>query len=270
MVILDPVNLTPTQELFFYLGLCIVLFVALLLILLLTRIIHASAVKNRAIHKAMKITEGLGGNDASCLHGDELAPALKSKAIAYVAFPLSEGIETLDAPPKDSDEPSLFVAGRSLVFAVPLEDYDDKISANLKRIVDSYNNGLLSLYGKKGNYQSVIVVLANNASEAARVKNDAGKVVIGLSGLIKELLRLGRYPGTYSGAETLNSLYALFPDIRLLMKEDKDIDPRYVKGKAIVTRKGEDLSFDPKTDGDIYYSFHLYQGRKMQKPRKEK
>jgi hypothetical protein len=262
--------LNPYPAFWVYFGLCAVLFALLLLILFLVRIIHTSSVRKRAIHKAMKVTEGLGGNDASCLHGDELAPALKNKAIAYVAFPLSEGAETLYYPPKDSDDPSLFISGRSIVLAVPLEDYDEKISANLKRIVDGYNSGLQSLYGKKGTYQSALLVLANNASEAARVKSDVGKVVIGLSGLIKELLRLSRYPGAYSGEDTLNSLYALFPDIRLLMKEDKDCDPRYVKGKAIVTKKGEDIRFDKKTDGDLYYSFHLYDGRKMQKPRRER
>jgi hypothetical protein len=263
-------SLDPYPAFLGYFALCAVLFVLTLLIGFLVRTIHTSASRKRAVRKAMKVTEGLGGNDASCLHGEELAPALKNKSIAYVAFPLSEGAETLYCPPKDSDDPSLFVSGRSIVLAVPLEDYDEKISANLNRIVESYNNGLHSLYGKKGAYQATLLVLANNASEAARVKSDAGKVVIGLSGLIKELLRLARYPGIYAAEDTLDSLYALFPDIRLLMKEDKDCDPRYVKGKAIVTKKGEDIRFDRRNDGDLYYSFHLYDGRKMQKTRKEK
>jgi hypothetical protein len=259
----------PYQDFLWVLGLCIVLFALTLFFVWFFRMLHGKAVRHRAIRKASKVAEGLGGNDSSCLHGEELAPALRNKQIRYVAFPLSEGSEILYAPPKDSDAPSLFVAGHSLVLTSPLEDFDEEKAAALHHIAESYNSTLKTLYGKSGSYSDTLLVIANNASEAARVKTTSAKVVIGISGLIKELLRLSRNVAPFSGEGTLDTLYASFPDVRLLMKEDREFDPRFEKGKPYIDSKGNTVLFDAAHDGDTIYSFHLYSGRKMQKGKKE-
>jgi hypothetical protein len=252
-----------------YVGICVVLFVLVLLLALLFRRIHNAAVRKRALSKAFKVTEGIGGNNVSCLHGEELAPALKNKQIAFANFPLSEGSETLYTPPEDGNEASFFVAGKTLLLAIPLENYDEKVAENLARICEGYNNALKLLFNKSLVYTPMVLVIANNASEAARVKNPSTKVVIGISGLIKELLRLSRYSSSYSANDTLNTLYSVFPDIRLLLKEDRDCDPRIEKGKKIVDRKNGPIVYNPKEDGDLIYTFHLYEGRSLQKPKKE-
>jgi hypothetical protein len=246
------------------------LFIALLLLLFsLIGKIHNDALRKRAVRKASRISEGLGGNNSCYLHGDDIVSALKNKAITYVAFPLAEGPEILYKSPSDSTDPSLFIAGKSLVMALPLEDYDEKAPETLARIADGFNRALTNLYGKKGVYSPVFYVIANNASEASRVTNNSAKVVIGLAGFIKELLHLARSVGLYDGRDGLNALYAVYPDVRLLMKEDRECDPRIQKGKMLIDRKEETVLYDPKEEGDSLYSFHLYAGRSLQKPRKE-
>jgi len=254
---------------FVFFALAFLFIVLLLLLFALVGKIHNKALRKRAVRKASRISEELGGNCSSYLHGEEIVSALKNKAIAYVAFPLAEGPEILYKSPSDSADPSLFIAGKSLVMALPLDEDDKKAPEALSRIADGYNRALKDLYGKKGAYFPIFYVIANNASEASRVKNSTAKVVIGLSGFIKELLRLARSSGLYSGRDGLNALYAIYPDVRLLMKEDRECDPRIEKGKMLIDRKEETVVYDPKEEGDSLYSFHLYAGRSLQKPRKE-
>jgi hypothetical protein len=252
-----------------YIGLCVIVFVLVLLLASLICRLHLEMSRKRAVSKAMKVTEGMGGNNASCLHGEELAPALKNKQIAFANFPLSEGSETLYTPPFEGSDPSLFIAGRTLVLAIPLEDYDEKIDETLNRLANGFDDALKLLYTKSLFYSNVVLIVANNAAEAARVKKPNARVVIGISGLIKELLRLARNPSPFKAEEGLNALYATFPDIRLLMKEDGEFDPRIVKGKEIIDKKDQEVPFDAKKDGDTIYTFHLYRGRALQKTRKE-
>jgi hypothetical protein len=269
MMSLLVLDLLPSQTFFIFLALCVALFVIVLIVTVLCLKIHQAGVRKRALHKAFKVTEGIGGNNISCLHGEELAPALKNKQIAFANFPLSEGSETLYTPPEDGSEPSLFVAGKTLIMAVPLENFNEKTQENLGRISDGYNSALKLLFTRSAIYSPLLLVVANNASEASRVKNNSAKVVIGISGLIKEMLRLSRNASPYDAGETLNALYSVFPDIRLLLKEDRECDPRIEKGKKIIDRKDGSFPYNPKEDGDTIYTFHLYEGRQLQKPRKE-
>jgi hypothetical protein len=258
---------SSTYPLVFF-ALAFLLFLLFLLLASICEKIHNRALRDRAVKKASKISEGLGGS-SSFLHGEEIVSALKNKAISYVAFPLCEGPEILYKSPTDSSDPSLFIAGKTLVMALPLEEYSEKGPEALTRIAEGFNNALSALYGKKGAYLPSFYVIANNASEAARVKNTTARVVIGLSGFIKELLRLARTSGVYSGLDGLNALYAVYPDVRLLMKEDRECDPRLEKGKMVVDRKDERVPYNPKDEGDSLYSFHLYAGRSLQKAKRE-
>jgi hypothetical protein len=250
-------------------ALAFLLFLLFLALVAIIEKIHRSAARKRAIKKANKISEGLGGNATSFLPGQEIVLALKNKAIAYVGFPLAEGAEILYKTPTDSSDPSLFLAGHALVMVLSLEEYDEKAGLRLSQIASGFNTSLSTLYGKKGSYAPFFFVIANNASEAARVKNPVAKVVIGLPGLINELLRLARTNGVFDGTDGLNALYAAYPDVRLLMKEDRECDPRYEKGKMVIDHKNETIAYDPKEEGDSIYSFHLYAGRALQKGKKE-
>jgi len=250
-------------------ALAFLLFLLFLALVAIIEKIHRNATRKRAVKKAAKISEGLGGNATSFLPGQEIVLALKNKAIAYVGFPLAEGPEILYKTPSDSSDPSLFLAGNSLVMALPLEEYDEQAGVRLSQIAAGFNASLSTLYGKKGTYTPFFFVIANNASEAARVKNPVAKVLIGLSGLINELLRLARTSGVFDGAAGLNALYAAFPNVRLLMKEDRECDPRLVKGKMVIDHKNETIPYDLKEEGDSIYSFHLYAGRSLQKTKKE-